>query len=159
MSDLYDIDVQTLDGRNASIGDHAGEVMLIVNVASKCGFTPQYEGLEALHRELGEKGLAVLGFPCNQFGSQEPGSPKEIAEFCSTKYDVTFPMYAKVDVNGSDAHVLYRYLTASKKNDLGQKEIQWNFEKFLVDREGNVVARFDSRATPASIRPKIEALL
>ena len=159
MSEIYDIDVETMDGRKRTLGDHRGKVMLIVNVASKCGYTPQYEGLEQLHRDLGERGLAVLGFPCNQFGAQEPGTAKEIRAFCDAKYGVTFPMYAKVEVNGRDAHVLYRYLCAAKKSDLGDKEIRWNFEKFLVDREGRVVARFDSKKTPADLRPAIEKLL
>lgn len=156
---IHDIEVETLDGHKRKLADHRGKVMLIVNVASKCGFTPQYAGLEALHRELGERGLRVLGFPCNQFGKQEPGTADEIKTFCSSKYDVTFPMYAKIEVNGRDAHVLYRFLTAAKKNDLGGKDIEWNFEKFLVDREGKVVSRHDSRTTPEQLRPKIEALL
>ncbi|MCB9594783.1 MAG: glutathione peroxidase [Sandaracinaceae bacterium] len=159
MSEIYDIDVETLDGRKRTLGDHRGKVMLIVNVASKCGFTPQYEGLEALHRELSEKGLAVLGFPCNQFGKQEPGTAQEIRSFCDTKYGVSFPMYAKLEVNGRDAHVLYRYLTAAKKSDLGDTEVRWNFEKFLVNREGKVVGRYDSRTTPGDLKAKIEALL
>ena len=159
MSEIYDIEVQTLDGKKRTLADHRGEVMLIVNVASKCGYTPQYEGLEALHRELGERGLAVLGFPCNQFGSQEPGTAQEIRAFCDAKYGVSFPMYAKLDVNGRDAHVLYRYLTAAKKNDLGEKDVRWNFEKFLVDRAGRVVKRFESRVTPAELRAEIERLL
>ncbi|MFK7992052.1 MAG: glutathione peroxidase [Sandaracinaceae bacterium] len=156
---IHDIAVETLAGQKTTLGEHAGKALLIVNVASRCGFTPQYEGLEGLHRELGPKGFAVLGFPCNQFGKQEPGNAQEIASFCTTKYSVTFPMYAKIEVNGRDAHVLYRTLTASKKDDLGRVDIQWNFEKFLVDAQGHVVKRFEPGATPASIRPHIEALL
>jgi glutathione peroxidase len=156
---LYDIDVTTLAGRNEKLRAHEGKVMLIVNVASKCGFTPQYEGLEALYRDLKDRGFVVLGFPCNQFGKQEPGTAREIAQFCESSYGVTFPMYAKIDVNGRDAHVLYRTLGAMKKDDLGRPEIQWNFEKFLVDREGKVVGRFESKVTPEELRPRIEALL
>lgn len=159
MSDIYDIEVETLEGRKRTLKDHQGKVMLIVNVASKCGNTPQYEGLQALYEKLGERGLVVLGFPCNQFGSQEPGTAKEIRAFCDSKYHVTFPMYAKVDVNGRDAHVLYRYLTAAKKSDLGDKDVRWNFEKFLVDRTGKVVARFHDKTKPADLEAKIEKLL
>ncbi len=159
MSEIYDIEVETLEGRKRTLKDHQGKVMLIVNVASKCGNTPQYEGLQALYEKLGERGLVVLGFPCNQFGSQEPGTAKEIRAFCDSKYHVTFPMYAKVDVNGRDAHVLYRYLTAAKKSDLGDKDVRWNFEKFLVDRSGKVVARFHDKTKPADLEAKIEKLL
>ena len=159
MSEIHEIEVETLGGKKTTLEAHDGRVMLIVNVASKCGFTKQYEGLEALHRELGERGLSVLGFPCNQFGRQEPGTAKEIQDFCASEYGVSFPMYAKIDVNGRDAHVLYRYLTAAKKDDLGKAELSWNFEKFLVDREGRVVSRHGSKASPESLRAAIEELL
>ena len=135
-----------------------GKVLLIVNTASACGFTPQYKGLEALHRELAPRGFAVLGFPCNQFGSQEPGDAKAIEQFCSSNYDVTFPMFAKIDVNGSKAHPLYHYLKGEKSGLLGVS-IKWNFTKFLVDRSGKVVARHAPTVRPESLKQEIEALL
>ena len=131
---------------------------MIVNTASKCGFTPQYQGLEALHRELSPRGFAVLGFPCNQFGAQEPGDAKQIAEFCETKYEVSFPMFAKIDVNGSGAHPLYKFLKGEKSGLLGSS-IKWNFTKFLVDRNGRVVARHAPTTTPQALKKEIEALL
>ena len=131
---LYDIKVKTIDGAGQSLSAYRGKAMLIVNVASKCGFTPQYTGLEGLYREFKDRGFVVLGFPCNQFGSQEPGIEAEIASFCSTRYDVTFPMFAKIDVNGPAAHPLYRLLKSSRKGLLGTESIKWNFTKFLVDR-------------------------
>ena len=133
-------------------------MLLIVNTASKCGFTPQYEGLEALYRELSPRGFAVLGFPCNQFGAQEPGDAKQIAEFCERKYEVSFPMFAKIDVNGSSAHPLYVYLKGAKSGLLGSS-IKWNFTKFLVDRSGKVVARHAPTAAPQGLKKDIEALL
>lgn len=156
---FFDFAVTGNDGEPDLLGPLRGRVVLAVNVASRCGYTPQYAGLERLHADLAGEGFTIVGFPCNQFGAQEPGTAKEIRAFCDAKYGVTFPMYAKVEVNGRDAHVLYRYLTAAKKSDLGDKEIRWNFEKFLVDREGRVVARFDSKKTPADLRPAIEKLL
>ncbi|MGJ0621539.1 MAG: glutathione peroxidase [Methylocystis sp.] len=156
---LYDIEATTIDGATKKIGDYAGKAMLIVNVASRCGFTPQYAGLEALNRKFADRGLVVLGFPCNQFGAQEPGSEKEIASFCSINYDVTFPMFAKIDVNGENAHPLYRLLKREAPGILGSEAIKWNFTKFLVDREGHVVKRYASTDTPEQIAKDIEALL
>ncbi|MFO1101385.1 MAG: glutathione peroxidase [Methylocystis sp.] len=156
---LFDIEATTIDGATKKLGDYAGKVMLIVNVASRCGFTPQYAGLEALYRKFADRGLVVLGFPCNQFGAQEPGSEKEIASFCSAKYDVTFPMFAKIDVNGDNAHPLYRLLKHDAPGILGSEAIKWNFTKFLVDREGHVVKRYASTDTPDAIAKDIEALL
>jgi glutathione peroxidase len=154
----YDFTAQTLDGEPAPIGDHKGQVLLVVNTASKCGFTPQYQGLEALWRKYKDRGLVVLGFPCNQFGSQEPGNAEEIANFCSLTYDVSFPMMAKVDVNGAKAHPLYAWLKGEKGGLLGSG-IKWNFTKFLIDREGRVAGRFAPTATPQSLEGAIEALL
>lgn len=159
MSDLYEVPVVTLDGRETTLAEYKGQVLLIVNVASRCGFTPQYEGLEALYREYGPRGFVVLGFPCNQFGAQEPGDAAEIATFCNTSYDVTFPMFAKVDVNGNQAHPLYRLLKGEAKGVLGTESIKWNFTKFLVDRKGQVASRHAPSDTPASLRGEIEALL
>ncbi len=156
---LYDIEATTIDGAMKKIGDYAGKAVLIVNVASRCGFTPQYAGLEALYRKFADRGLVVLGFPCNQFGAQEPGSEKEIASFCSANYDVTFPMFAKIDVNGENAHPLYRLLKREAPGILGSEAIKWNFTKFLVDREGHVVKRYASTDTPEQIAKDIETLL
>jgi glutathione peroxidase len=156
---LFDIEATTIDGAKKKMGDYAGKVMLIVNVASRCGFTPQYAGLEALHRKFADRNFVVLGFPCNQFGAQEPGSEKEIASFCSTKYDVTFPMFAKIDVNGESAHPLYRLLKREAPGILGSEAIKWNFTKFLVDREGHVVKRYAPTDTPDEIAKDVEALL
>jgi glutathione peroxidase len=139
--------------------DYAGKTLLIVNVASRCGFTPQYAGLEALYRKYGEKGFVVLGFPCNQFGAQEPGADSEIAQFCATSYDVTFPMFSKIDVNGEKAHPLYRWLKHAAPGLLGSEAIKWNFTKFLVDRSGKVVRRFASTDTPQSLEKAIESVL
>ena len=159
MASVYDFTAETIAGEAKPLADYRGQVMLIVNTASKCGFTPQYEGLEALHEGYAGKGLAVLGFPCNQFGSQEPGDAAEIANFCSLTYDVNFPMFAKIDVNGTAAHPLYRYLKQQAKGLLGTERIKWNFTKFLVDRSGHVVARFAPTAKPEALRPAIEKLL
>jgi len=156
---VYDINVETIDGASQTLENYRGQVLLIVNVASQCGFTPQYAGLESLYREFRERGFSVLGFPCNQFGSQEPGSNTEIAGFCSNTYEVTFPMFAKLEVNGPDAHPLFRVLKAARKGLLGSESIKWNFTKFLVDREGNVVRRYAPRDTPDSIRKDLAALL
>ena len=158
MSGVYDFSANSLSGDEVPLKRFDGKVLLIVNTASKCGFTPQYQGLEALHRAYSSRGFSVLGFPCNQFGGQEPGDAKQIADFCETKYDVTFPMFAKIDVNGSNAHPLYNYLRAAKSGLLGSS-IKWNFTKFLVDRAGKVVARHAPTATPEGLKKEIEALL
>lgn len=159
MTGVYDIVATTIDGDAQSLGAYAGKAMLIVNVASRCGFTPQYAGLEALYRQYGEKGFVVLGFPCNQFGAQEPGSEAEIAQFCSASYDVSFPMFAKVEVNGANAHPLFRLLKHAAPGLLGSEAIKWNFTKFLIDRDGRVVARYAPTDTPQAIGKDIEALL
>jgi glutathione peroxidase len=159
MSSVYDFTAETIDGKDKSLADYRGKVMLIVNTASKCGFTPQYKGLEELHEQYAGKGLEVLGFPCNQFGKQEPGNAEEIASFCSLSYDVQFPMFAKIDVNGDQAHPLYRFLKKQAKGVLGTEGIKWNFTKFLIDRDGNVVDRFAPTMTPEKLKPEIEKLL
>jgi len=157
--DIYHHNAVTLDGRTVSLADYRGKVLLIVNVASKCGFTPQYTGLEALHQRFHDRGFAVLGFPCNQFGKQEPGDAAEIAAFCSTTYPVTFPMFAKVDVNGDGAHPLYRQLKDQAPGLLGSSGIKWNFTKFLVNRDGEAVERFAPTVKPEDIAPRIAKLL
>jgi glutathione peroxidase len=159
MAAITDFEVKTADGATASLADYRGKVLLIVNTASKCGFTPQYEGLETLHRDYGERGFEVLGFPCNQFGAQEPGDAAEIANFCSLTYDVTFPVFAKVEVNGPNADPLFERLKAEAPGVLGSKAIKWNFTKFLVDREGAVVHRYAPTTKPEDIRKDIEKLL
>jgi glutathione peroxidase len=145
---IHDIEINRLDGSPASLGDYKGRALLLVNVASKCGLTPQYAGLERLHEQYTDRGFAVLGFPCNQFGAQEPGSPEEIATFCSTTYGVTFPMFEKIDVNGEGRHTLYDQLTAQADAEGNAGDIQWNFEKFLVSPEGEIVARFRPLTEP-----------
>ena len=159
MASIYEFTAKTAKGASKSLSDYRGKVLLIVNTASKCGFTPQFEGLEELHEKYADKGLAVLGFPCNQFGQQDPGSNAEILEFCQLKYDVKFPMFGKVDVNGGDAHPLYKYLKREAPGLLGSEGIKWNFTKFLVDREGNVVDRFAPTVTPKDLEKKIRELL
>ncbi len=159
MTTLYDIPVRRLDGTEQTLAPYRGQVLLIVNTASKCGLTPQLAGLETLHRELGARGMAVLGFPCNQFGSQEPGSAEEIAAFCTLQYDVRFPMFAKIDVNGDAAHPLYRHLKAEQPGLLGTEAIKWNFTKFLVGRHGTVLKRFGPTDTPEAIRADVEQAL
>ena len=159
VSPLYDFSVRTLDGVDTTLAAYRGQVLLIVNVASRCGFTPQYAGLEALHRKYAGRGFAVLGFPCNQFGAQEPGTEEEIREFCATRYDVTFPMFAKVDVNGPDAHPLYRWLEAEARGVFGTQAIKWNFTKFLIDRTGRPVGRFAPATTPADVDHHVAELL
>ena len=159
MKSIYDFDATTIEGTSKSLSDFRGKVVLIVNTASQCGFTPQYEGLQALHEGYAIRGLAVLGFPCNQFGGQEPGGEGEIAEFCSLNYGVQFPMFAKIEVNGPHAHPLYRFLKSEKRGLLGTEGIKWNFTKFLVDRSGSVVARFGPRTKPEELRQSIEKLL
>ncbi len=156
---VYGISVNDIDGTPRSLADFRGKALLIVNVASRCGFTPQYAGLESLYREFKDRGFAVLGFPCNQFGAQEPGSNEEIASFCSSQYDVTFPMFAKVNVNGPATHPLFRMLKTSRKGLMGTESIKWNFTKFLVDRVGNVVRRYAPADSPDTIRGDIAALL
>jgi glutathione peroxidase len=158
MLGIYDFTAQSLAGEDVPLKRFEGQVLLIVNTASACGFTPQYKGLQALQLALGPRGFSVLGFPCNQFGAQEPGDARQIEQFCETKYDVTFPMFAKIDVNGSGAHPLYQYLKNEKSGLLGSS-IKWNFTKFLVDRSGKVVGRYAPTATPEAIRKDIEAHL
>jgi glutathione peroxidase len=159
MTDLTTIPVKASDGSTTDLSSHQGEVMLIVNVASKCGFTPQYEGLEALQRQYREKGFTVLGVPCNQFGAQEPGDAEEIANFCKLTYDVDFPLFAKIDVNGDDAAPIYKFLKDEAPGLLGSKAIKWNFTKFLVDRAGKVVKRYAPQTKPEELKQDIEALL
>jgi glutathione peroxidase len=159
MASVYDFTANTLDGREVSLGDYRGKVILIVNTASKCGFTPQYEGLEALYKAHADQGLVVLGFPCNQFGAQEPGDAAEIANFCSLTYDVSFPMFAKVEVNGPTAHPLYQYLKKAKKGLLGSEGIKWNFTKFLIDKTGSVAGRYAPTDKPEALEGTIEKLL
>jgi glutathione peroxidase len=156
---LYEFEVYRLDGSLVKLGEYRNQVLLIVNVASHCGFTPQYQGLEALYRKYAARGFSVLGFPCNQFGAQEPGDATEIATFCSTKYDVTFPLFAKIDVNGENAHALYRWLKTQAKGVLGTEGIKWNFTKFLVNRRGVVIDRFASTSTPEQLEAAIVKLL
>ncbi|WP_163548206.1 glutathione peroxidase [Candidatus Frankia nodulisporulans] len=175
---VHDFTVEAADGGSRSLGEFAGQTLLIVNVASKCGLTPQYEGLEALYRDLHGRGLEVLGFPCNQFGGQEPGTNEEIQSFCSTTFDVTFPVFGKIDVNGAESAPLYQYLRAQAPGDFGPEsgflyehvkksrpeaigtdEIKWNFTKFLVDGEGNVVRRYEPTVTPEEIRKDLDASL
>jgi glutathione peroxidase len=159
MTAITDLSVTASDGSVADLAAYDGKVLLIVNTASKCGFTPQYEGLEALHRDYADKGFEVLGFPCNQFGAQEPGDAAEIATFCSLTYDVTFPVFAKVDVNGSNADPLFVELKKQAPGFLGTSGIKWNFTKFLVGRDGKVVERYAPTTKPEDIRRDIEKLL
>ncbi|PZR83305.1 MAG: glutathione peroxidase [Hyphomicrobiales bacterium] len=159
MSTVHDFTATTLEGREKPLSDFSGQVLLVVNTASKCGFTPQYEGLEALYRKYNAQGFAVLGFPCNQFGAQEPGDAAEIARFCSRIYNVTFPMFGKIDVNGAGAHPLYRFLKGQTKRFIGTGAIKWNFTKFLVNRKGRVAARFAPAAAPKGLEKEIEKLL
>lgn len=159
MNALYDITLQKIDGNPAQMGDYRGKVLLIVNTASRCGFTPQYAGLEALYRKYQDQGLAVLGFPCNQFGAQEPGNETQIADFCEKNYGVSFPMFAKTDVNGPHTHPLYAYLKREAPGVLGSEMIKWNFTKFLLDREGKVVERYAPTTTPQDIERTIIELI
>ncbi|WP_333917239.1 glutathione peroxidase [Sphingomonas sp. LR60] len=156
---MTDLTVTAADGAPVPLDQWRGQVLLIVNTASKCGFTPQYEGLEALHRRFADRGFAVLGFPCNQFGAQEPGDAAEIANFCSLTYDVTFPVFAKIDVNGAHAAPLFERLKAEAPGLLGTKAVKWNFTKFLVDRDGKVVRRYAPTTKPEEITADVEALL
>lgn len=154
----YDFTATTIDGEPVDLADYRGKPLLIVNTASQCGFTPQYEGLEALHRTYGPRGLVVLGFPCDQFGHQEPGDAEEIKNFCSLRYDVTFPLHEKIDVNGDEAHPLYQWLRKQKSGVLGNR-IKWNFTKFLVDADGQVVDRFGPTTKPEKLADPIEKVL
>jgi glutathione peroxidase len=159
---LYDFSAVSADGHEVPLAQYQGKVLIIVNTASKCGFTPQYAGLEALYKEYRDRGVVVLGFPCNQFGGQEPGSEAEIVQFCELNYGVSFPLFAKIDVNGPEAHPLFKFLKFEQGGLLGAvglDAIKWNFTKFLVDASGNVVGRFAPTATPASLKPEIERLL
>jgi glutathione peroxidase len=158
MAAIYDFTAKSLAGEDVPLKRFEGQVLLIVNTASACGFTPQYKGLEALQREFGPRGFSVLGFPCNQFGSQEPGDARQIEQFCTSNYAITFPMFAKIEVNGNNVHPLYQYLKSEKAGLLGPS-IKWNFTKFLVDRSGRVVARHAPTAKPESLTSEIEALL
>ena len=156
---LYDIAVNRIDGTATTLADYRNTVLLVVNVASRCGFTPQYTGLEALYRKHKAQGFAVLGFPCNQFGAQEPGNEADIQSFCSLTYDVSFPLFAKVDVNGADAHPLYRHLKHERPGLLGTEAIKWNFTKFLIDRNGQVLKRYAPTDKPADLEADIGVLL
>ncbi|MDB5751791.1 MAG: hypothetical protein JWP65_2212 [Ramlibacter sp.] len=159
MATLYDFDAVSIDGQPVHLAQYRGQALLIVNTASACGFTPQLGGLEELHQSYGERGLVVLGFPCNQFGAQDPGSNAEIGAFCQRNYGVSFPMMAKIAVNGADAHPLYRWLTAQAPGLLGSKAIKWNFTKFLVGRDGQVLKRYSPQDAPAKLAKDIEAAL
>jgi glutathione peroxidase len=159
MAKIYDFAVNDIHGKGQKLEHYKDKVLLIVNTASKCGFTPQYKGLEALNKKLHARGLEVLGFPCNQFGGQEPGDAKEIESFCEINYGVTFPLFEKIDVNGADAAPLYRYLKKEKPGLLGSEAIKWNFTKFLVDRKGNVIDRYAPNVEPEAIAGDIEKLL
>ena len=156
---VYDFSATAIDGTEVSLEQFRGRALLIVNTASKCGFTGQYAGLEALHRQYADQPFEVLGFPCNQFGAQEPGKAAEIASFCSSTFDVSFPMFDKIEVNGPNRHPLYDWLTRHKRGFLGMRDVKWNFTKFLTDREGRVVARFAPQVEPAAIAPEIDKLL
>ena len=159
MTTVHDFTVRTIEGAEQSLGEHRGKVLLIVNVASRCGLTPQYTALEALQRKHAARGFSVLGFPCNQFGGQEPGTEAQILEFCTLNYEVSFPMYGKVEVNGEGTHPLYAHLKSAAPGLLGSESLKWNFTKFLVDREGRVVRRYAPTDSPESIEKDIEALL
>ena len=159
MTTVYDFSATTLDGKPRKLADYKGKVLLVVNTASKCGFTPQYKGLEELYEKYRDRGFAVLGFPSNQFGEQEPGHDSEIAEFCERNYGVTFPMFSKVDVNGAAAHPLFKYLTQERKGLLGSAAIKWNFTKFLVGRDGEVIDRYAPTTKPEDLAGDIEKAL
>lgn len=159
MTTLYDFSARDLSGADVPLDRFGGKVALIVNTASECGFTRQYEGLERLYEDFEARGFVVLGFPCNQFGGQEPGEAEEIASFCKLNYAIRFPMFAKIEVNGADAHPLYQWLKGQAKGLLGSEAIKWNFTKFLIDREGQVVNRYAPTTEPAAIKPDIEKLL
>jgi len=156
---IYEFSATNIKGQEVSLSDYQGKVILIVNTASKCGFTPQFEGLENLHKELEEQGLVILGFPCNQFGSQDPGDDDQIEEFCQLNYGVSFPMFSKIDVNGSEAHPLYAYMKKQARGVLGSKTIKWNFTKFLINKEGDVIQRYAPNDKPENIKVDIQELL
>jgi glutathione peroxidase len=156
---IYEFDATNINGKEVSLSDFEGKVILIVNTASKCGFTPQFEGLELLHQELEEDGLVILGFPCNQFGNQDPGGDGQIEEFCQLNYGVSFPMFSKIEVNGKGTHPLYKYLKKEATGLLGSQTIKWNFTKFLVNKEGDVVGRYGSADKPKDIKSDIQKLL
>jgi glutathione peroxidase len=158
MASIYDFTAKSLAGEDVALKQFEGKVLLIVNTASACGFTPQYKGLEALQKAYGSRGFSVLGFPCNQFGRQEPGNAAQIQQFCASNYAVSFPMFDKIDVNGDNAHALYKFLKSEKSGMLGPS-IKWNFTKFLIDRSGKVVARHAPTTTPKALKKEIEALL
>jgi glutathione peroxidase len=159
MSSIYDFEAQQINGQDIALSQFKGKVMLIVNTASKCGFTPQFGGLEELHKTYTDRGLVVLGFPCNQFGSQDPGADGEIAEFCQVNYGVSFPMMGKIDVNGPAAHPLYKWLSSEAPGLLGSKSIKWNFTKFLVGKDGQVIRRYAPTDKPADLAKDVEAAL
>ena len=159
MPSIYDFEAQSIEGKSVPLSQYRGHPMLIVNTASACGFTKQFAGLEKLHETYGDRGLVVLGFPCNQFGSQDPGSNDEIASFCQRNYGVSFPMMSKIDVNGADAHPLYRWLTAEAPGLLGSKAIKWNFTKFLIGKDGSVLKRYAPQDEPEKLVKDIEAAL
>lgn len=159
MSSIYDFEALSIEGKSVPLSRYRGQAMLIVNTASACGFTPQFAGLEQLHQTYGGRGLVVLGFPCNQFGSQDPGNNDEIATFCQRNYGVSFPMMSKIDVNGAEAHPLYRWLTAEAPGLLGSKAIKWNFTKFLIGKDGSVLKRFAPQDAPEKLAKDIEAAL
>jgi len=159
MTTIYDFAAEKLEGGEQSLSDYHGKVLLIVNTASKCGFTPQFDGLEKVFQKYQAQGLVVLGFPCNQFGGQDPGNNSEIGEFCQRNYGVSFPMFAKIDVNGSEAHLIYQFLTKEAKGILGTEAIKWNFTKFLVGRDGNVLDRYASTTKPEDMAKDIEKAL
>jgi glutathione peroxidase len=156
---VYEFTAHTVEGQDRTLADYKGKVLLVVNVASECGFTPQYEGLEALHRKFKDRGFAVLGFPCDQFGAQEPGSEAQIKSFCESRFGVTFPLFAKIDVNGAAAHPLYQFLKSSEPGLLGTEAIKWNFTKFLVGKNGKTVKRYAPQTKPEAITGDIEAAL
>lgn len=158
-STIHEFNAATISGKEISLADYKDKVVLVVNTASKCGFTPQFAGLEAIYEKYKDKGFVILGFPCNQFGAQEPGTADQIQEFCQLNYGVKFPMFGKIDVNGSNAHPLFKFLTSEKPGILGTEMIKWNFTKFLVDKEGNPVKRYGSNTEPKDIAPDIEKLL
>ena len=159
MTSVYDFSAKTIDGDEQKLSAYKGKTLLVVNVASKCGFTPQYTGLEALYEKFKDKGLVVLGFPCDQFGHQEPGDENEIKNFCSLNYDVKFPLFAKIEVNGANTHPLYKYLKSQAKGLLGSESIKWNFTKFLIDKDGKVMTRYAPVDTPEKIEKDVAAAL
>ncbi|MFK8019823.1 MAG: glutathione peroxidase [Pseudomonadales bacterium] len=159
MANVHDFDVNTMKGDAKSLADYKGKTLLIVNTASKCGFTPQFKGLQALYEKFQDQGLVILGFPCNQFGSQDPGSNEEILDFCTSRFDVEFPMFDKLEVNGSGAHPLYQHLRTEAPGLLGTTGVKWNFTKFLVGPDGEVIDRFSPKTTPAELEEAIEAVL